>query len=71
MVICKVGQDIKLEHERRLKLVTNDLISWMYKQEVMMKGYLEEEDFPDWLNERQRRTLRSRVRLFYALLENL
>ena len=65
VVVCIENQQ-KAEHINLLKHIGMMLIGWAYDSTLLDQGYLEEDDFPTWVPERQRAVLASQYPLFVA-----
>ncbi len=66
VVIATVAREDKESHKQQLLLVSTPLLAWLCKRDVIDKGHLEDEDFPPWVMEQQKKVLSSRCKLFHS-----
>jgi hypothetical protein len=50
---------------------TYPLLGWLYHDRVLDRGYLRDDDFPDWLTEEQKNVFRSRYPMWCALYNKI
>ncbi len=68
IVVATVSQNDKRNHQSTLLAVAQPLLGWMHKQDVIDKGFLEDEDFPEWFgnDEQCKDIFKTRSKLFFA-----
>lgn len=67
IVFVHFSEDQKREYSRVLLRMAKPLASWIYNEDAILRGYLEEEDFPEWVTPTQRLIVASRFRMWSAL----
>jgi hypothetical protein len=86
IVVATITNSARALHRARLEAVTKPVLGWLYKEEIIERGYLRNEDFPSWVvdsntsnidestsNESMdvKTILMSRCKLWYAFYKKL
>ena len=66
-VFIKTTNEQQSLYLKRLLRLAGPLCGWLYDTEKMERGYLVEEDRPDWLSDKQWKVLKSRFKIWSAL----
>ena len=68
IVVATISQEVKTAHQSTLVAVAQPLLGWIHRQEVIEKGFLEDEDFPAWFgnDEQSKDVFKTRSKLFFA-----
>lgn len=70
-VVIRVDHNSKRQHATRVKAVGTTLIGWITNRMALIRGYLIDSDFPEWVDESQKQTIKSRFGLFCAQYKNI
>jgi len=65
-VVVKITEEHKQEHSQRLLSVGRSLLGWIITSPTLDRGYLVNEDFPDWVTEPQKKAIGSNFKLWCA-----
>ena len=67
IIIVHMSQDVKDGYSKSIQKLGSALLEWLYNDEVIIRGYLLDNDFPEWLQDLSlRKIVKSRVKLWYA-----
>ena len=65
-VIVKIDDTQRQAHAAPLKSTGEALLGWMYEQNILSRGYLLPEDYPEWMTPEQEQVAISRFKLWAA-----